>query len=121
MSRFGREQKQKRERQACLVSIRAVRAQGCTCSVEVSVCDWFENLPWVEAAHDDWCPLLRAVQERGSGSARSQLVVDLKGMDGVTTIEAGHDSRCGVCDGPIRKGDLIVVVDDEWCHERCEP
>jgi hypothetical protein len=39
----------------------------------------------------------------------------------MTAIEAGHDSRCGVCDEPIRKGDLIVVVDDEWCHERCEP
>jgi hypothetical protein len=38
----------------------------------------------------------------------------------VAAVEAGHRSRCGLCDEWIEVGDLIVVVDDEWCHEGCE-
>jgi hypothetical protein len=39
------------------------------------------------------------------------------------TAIAGQESRCGLCDGEIRKGGLIVtvIVDGlrEWCHIEC--
>ena len=38
----------------------------------------------------------------------------------MTAIPAKYRSRCGICDEWIEPGDLIVYVDDEPCHERCE-
>ncbi len=34
-------------------------------------------------------------------------------------IEATHKSTCGLCDCQIDEADLIVKVDDEWCHAQC--
>jgi hypothetical protein len=39
----------------------------------------------------------------------------------VTTISAGSGGRCAVCLEYYQEGDPIVVVDDEWVHEECEP
>jgi hypothetical protein len=34
-------------------------------------------------------------------------------------VEATHNSRCGLCDGAINEGEVIVKVDDEWVHADC--
>jgi hypothetical protein len=52
------------------IAIRAARAQGCTCNVEVIGSGLEFTL-----RHDAWCPLLRVMEERGPGPARSQLVI----------------------------------------------
>lgn len=32
---------------------------------------------------------------------------------------AMYESRCGNCDRPIREGDEIGMIDDEWCCKAC--
>lgn len=40
-------------------------------------------------------------------------------IDAVASTIARFESRCGICDQPIRDGDEIVCVEDEWCHAEC--
>lgn len=39
-----------------------IAAEGCTCDVEITVTEMRTGDWHVQAAHDDWCPRLRAVQ-----------------------------------------------------------
>lgn len=52
------------------IAIRAARAQGCTCNVEVIGSGLEFTL-----RHDAWCPLLRIMEERKPGLARAQIVI----------------------------------------------
>lgn len=63
-------------------AIRAARAQGCTCDVEIRFGSPEHPFHGTEAEkygvsvmHDDWCPLLRVMEERKPGLARTQLVI----------------------------------------------
>lgn len=72
-----------RERQKGLrrVSIRAAKAQGCVCDVQISFVDNEHGIDECKVMHDDWCPLLRVMEERPPGLARSQAVIyDPKGI-----------------------------------------
>lgn len=40
-------------------------------------------------------------------------------MSYAETAIAGQESPCGLCEYVIEKGELIVYVDDEWCHVAC--
>lgn len=61
-------------RRAARVAKDAARAQGCCCNVEFYVSWPYPNLPIVDLAHDDWCPLLRVRQE-GAGGDEMQAVI----------------------------------------------
>jgi hypothetical protein len=65
-----------REREARELALRACREQGCTCEVEFIV-EGVDGLdaPAVAVVHEDWCPLLRTMQERPPGRARWQAVL----------------------------------------------
>jgi hypothetical protein len=69
-----------RERQARNLALRACREQGCTCDVEITV-ETVDGLdaPAAAVRHDDWCPLLRTMQERPPGLARWQAVLGRPG------------------------------------------
>ena len=62
---------------ARVAALRAARAQGCTCEPEVRFVNG--QPPLATLAHDEWCPLLRTMQERPPGAARSQAVIYPKG------------------------------------------
>jgi hypothetical protein len=56
------------------VAIRVARAQGCTCDVEVTFGRADHPFAGIAAlhqtpslAHDDWCPLIRVLDERKPG------------------------------------------------------
>ena len=57
-----------REQEAYDLALGACRQQGCTCHVQITV-ETVEGLDAPAAAvhHDDWCPLLRTMQERTPG------------------------------------------------------
>ena len=65
-----------REREAHDLALRACRQQGCTCDVEftIEVIDGLDA-PLAAVAHEDHCPLLRTMQERGPGLGRWQAVL----------------------------------------------
>lgn len=48
------------------VSRYSVRAQGCRCDVEITVGEIVGNHARIEAAHDDWCPLLLATRSQSN-------------------------------------------------------
>lgn len=52
-------------------AIAAAKLQGCICKVEVADIRWRAGVPDVALAHDDWCPLLKAVSEPPPGMQRS--------------------------------------------------
>lgn len=59
----------------CKASLRAARAQGCTCHPDLRV-EWAPGgVPLVRISHDAWCPLLRVMQERDE-PGRWQAVLD---------------------------------------------
>jgi hypothetical protein len=60
-----------RERKLIKASRAAVKAQGCVCDVEIVPVGDEEY----QARHDDWCPLLRVMEEREPGLARSQVIL----------------------------------------------
>ena len=81
MSKDARRMLRRKQATARKNAIRAVKAQGCTCKPEIvfGAPDhpgagkiWPGNT--VSIRHDDWCPLLRVLQEREPG-ARMQLLV----------------------------------------------
>jgi hypothetical protein len=61
-------------RQAKL-ALKAARAQGCVCDPEIMVSWNAGEVPLIDVAHDDWCPLLRVMQER-EPAGRYQAVLD---------------------------------------------
>lgn len=64
------------EQEAHDLALRACRGQGCTCDVEIEV-ETVEGLdaPAAVVRHEDHCPLLRVMQERPPGLARTQAVL----------------------------------------------
>jgi hypothetical protein len=59
-----------------------MRAQGCVCAVDVvfgsPTHPLAGRLPGevaVQLRHDDWCPMLRTMQERPPGTARGQVLL----------------------------------------------
>jgi hypothetical protein len=56
-------------------AIAAARAQGCACQPDVLV-EWNtgEHVSHISLGHQDWCPLLRVMQERPP-AARTQAFV----------------------------------------------
>lgn len=64
-------------RQAKRAALAAARAQGCTCDVKVVVQppNGVGGLHDITLRHDSWCPLLRVMEERSPGPARSQVVL----------------------------------------------
>lgn len=77
----ARSLRRRREQQATKDARRGCRAQGCTCEVALEIVSWEEGMPQVAARHDDWCPLLRVMQERDP-SARHQVVLSLRKDEG---------------------------------------
>jgi hypothetical protein len=84
MNEEQRRLRRRRQRQAKKNAIRAVRAQGCVCDVEIH----FDRpdvpgarvakavgIPNLAVLHDDWCPFLRVIEERQPGLARSQALI----------------------------------------------
>lgn len=68
-------EKRDREREAKRVARRAARQQGCVCGLEITV-EWVEEFPLCQLFHDDWCPLLRVMEEgAGAPEGRTQVVL----------------------------------------------
>jgi len=65
----------RRERERCWrhASLKAARAQGCLCLPEFAP-DTVAGVPVLAVRHDIWCPLLRVMEERPPGLARSQVL-----------------------------------------------
>jgi hypothetical protein len=82
LSAAGRKLKRARRKQQARIVRDAARAQGCTCNPTVAF-----DPPWhplashdvgehVSVHHDDWCPLLRVMEERGPDLlARTQILL----------------------------------------------
>jgi hypothetical protein len=77
MTNPERAMRRQQERDARKAARAAARRQGCACHVEAVVLGWVAGIPEVQVRHDDWCPLLRVMQEREPG-ARSQIVITPK-------------------------------------------
>lgn len=62
-------------------SIQAARQQGCACQPDAIV-EWEPGgIPLVRLAHDDWCPLMRVMNER-TPDGRWQVVIDTQPVRG---------------------------------------
>lgn len=57
--------RRQRETQVRKIALQVARAQGCTCQPDYEVVGWIRDTPEVALKHDDWCPLLRVMEERG--------------------------------------------------------
>jgi hypothetical protein len=70
-----------RERRLAKAARKAARVQGCVCNVEITFdrtdhpLRSIDGMAPVSVAHDDWCPLLRVLEERPPGLARTQLML----------------------------------------------
>ena len=69
-----RKLRRRRQREARTAAIRAARAMGCTCDVQIEfglrdhpLHGAVDDLTAVLVRHDDWCPLLRVMEERKPG------------------------------------------------------
>lgn len=65
--------RRRRERNAIRAATRAARLQGCCCDFHTDV-QWVDGVAHVTLAHDDWCPLYRALLD-SNGGGRPQLIV----------------------------------------------
>jgi hypothetical protein len=56
--------------------VHAARLQGCTCDVDVRICEDDGVIVDVQARHDAWCPLLRASDSATDGQQRQVIIAN---------------------------------------------
>src|SRR3954447_14402356 len=87
MSSFERRMRRAQRREAAKKMLAAARTEGCVCDVEI-VFDAPDHplaghgssaVHVVSLRHDDWCPLLRVMEEHEPGLARAQLLLYRRG------------------------------------------
>jgi hypothetical protein len=63
-----------RDRLERRAALHAARAQGCVCRPELAP-DIVEGVRVIATRHDDWCPLLKIMEERPPGLSRAQVLL----------------------------------------------
>lgn len=64
-----------KEKRAIRVARAAAKKQGCVCNVEVTITGHLDGWPVASVAHDDWCPLLRVMEERTTPPGQPQQAI----------------------------------------------
>jgi hypothetical protein len=110
------------EQRARKALLTACRAQGCTCDVEAEVLRWHGAIPEVAARHDDWCPLLRVMQERGPDRAPQIVHHVARAMTGPVRALIARMLWAGMTPDRIANttGEPLAdvqAIDAEICHD----